>query len=155
MSYRTTIEGVQLFGNNDCYRPWIDFIKSQGIAVDAENCYEGDITDFMGAVIATEQIVMNLYQKRIEMRKLYGDQMGRMPLRHLFDFTHIAESVEKNENSYLLDELFDVIDGSYMFIPYLLFQACEEKLEQTPYAIEDRYRCYKLKEGMSLHVRAQ
>ena len=156
MSYRTTIEGVQIFGNNDCYQSWLNFIKSQGIEVDADNCYEGEITDFMGAVKAVEEIVMNVAKKRNELRAMHGDNMGRVPLKHLFDLSHVAESVEKNEESYLLDELFDVIDTSYMFIPYVLFQACEEKLEQIgPFSIGERYHCYKLKEGMTLHVRAR
>jgi hypothetical protein len=64
MSYRTTIESVQLFGNNESYPQWIEFIKSQGISVDADGCYEGDITDFMGAVKAVEEIVMELHQQR-------------------------------------------------------------------------------------------
>ena len=156
MSYRTTIEGVQIFGNNDCYQTWIDFIKSQGIVVDADNGYEGEITDFMGAVMAIEEIVMSLAKKRNELRTMHGDHMGRVALKHLFDFSHVAESVEKCEDSYLFDELFDVIDTSYMFIPYVFFQACEEKLERMDaYSIGERYNCYKLKEGMTIHVRAK
>ena len=110
----------------------------------------------MGAVKTIEDIVMNSVKKRNDLRATHGDHIGRMPLKHLFDLSHVAESVEKCEESYLLDELFDVVDSSYMFIPYVFFQACEEKLEQMgPFSIGERYHCYKLKEGMTLHVRAR
>jgi hypothetical protein len=56
MSYRTYVNGFQIFGNNDCYQEWIDFIKSQGITVDEENNYKGDIRDFMGALVCIENI---------------------------------------------------------------------------------------------------
>ena len=34
MSYRTYVEGVQIFGNNEGYNEWIEFIRSQGIKID-------------------------------------------------------------------------------------------------------------------------
>ena len=34
MSYRTYIEDTQIFGNNECYKDWIEFIKSKNIEVD-------------------------------------------------------------------------------------------------------------------------
>ena len=34
MSYRTYIEDKQIFGNNECYKDWIVFIKYKNIEVD-------------------------------------------------------------------------------------------------------------------------
>ena len=31
MSYRTRINGNQIFGNNEWHPEWIEFVKSQGI----------------------------------------------------------------------------------------------------------------------------
>jgi hypothetical protein len=41
MSYRTKVNGVQVFGNNESYPEWIEFIRSQKIDVDDEKCYKG------------------------------------------------------------------------------------------------------------------
>lgn len=69
MSYRTYVNGVQVFGNNEYYDEWIDFIKSCGIQVDEDGAYEGDITDFMGALVVVEKITLQLNQKRDEFEK--------------------------------------------------------------------------------------
>ena len=33
MSYRTYVNDTQIFGNNECYPEWINYIKSKGIEV--------------------------------------------------------------------------------------------------------------------------
>lgn len=65
MSYRTTINGSQLFGNNEFYGEWIDYIKSQGIKIDGNGNYKGEITDFMSALTVIENITMRLHHERI------------------------------------------------------------------------------------------
>lgn len=64
MSYRTNIEDVQIFGNNEYYPEWIDFIQSQGIEVDNEGNYSGEIHDFMGMLTTIETIVLNIEEER-------------------------------------------------------------------------------------------
>ena len=61
MSYRTTINGSQLFGNNEFCGEWIDFIKSQGIKIDDDGNYKGEIADFMAALTVIEKITMRLH----------------------------------------------------------------------------------------------
>lgn len=156
MSYRTTIEGIQLFGNNESYPQWIEFIKSQGISVSADGCYEGDITDFMGAVKAVEEIVMELHQQREKLREKYGENMGRIPLRSLFDLSYIVKQVNSDPETSLLDELIEATNQSYAFLPYTLMNACEHKLENAHmYSTPGHMYCYKVKEGEKLHVRAR
>ena len=41
MSYCTYINGTQIFGNNEYYPEWIEFIRKQGIEVDEEGGYDG------------------------------------------------------------------------------------------------------------------
>ena len=36
MSYRTYVNDVQVFGNDEYYSEWIEFIKAQGIDVNEE-----------------------------------------------------------------------------------------------------------------------
>ena len=38
MSYRTSVNGVQIFGNNEYYKEWTDFLKSKGIEIDEDGC---------------------------------------------------------------------------------------------------------------------
>ena len=64
MSYRTEINGFQIFGNGESYPEWLDFIAKQNIEIDNEDCYKGEIHDFMGMLETLETIVLNIEQKR-------------------------------------------------------------------------------------------
>ena len=118
MSYRTYVNNTQIFGNHECYFEWIDFIKSQGIEVDEDGCYEGEITDFMAALQVIEQITIRLITER-ESRKA----KSQIPLKSFFDFSGIYEDTinqdpdDKWGNS-LLDRLFDAVENGYLFLPY-------------------------------------
>jgi hypothetical protein len=168
MSYRTCVEGEQIFGNNDYYPEWIEFIKSQGIEVDEDQCYEGQIFDFMGALITIEKIVMRLHKEKEELRATLDGKIGNKKMYGLFDFTHIVDAIAMNnqvdENGNrvleygdsLFDELCDVLNSSYAFMPYALFAACEDKLEPiNSYSTKDHFYCYKLKDGETIYVRAR
>lgn len=69
MSYRTKIENFQIFGNNESYEEWINFIKSQGIIINEEGLYSGEIKDFMGMITVLENITMNIEKERMEKRE--------------------------------------------------------------------------------------
>lgn len=62
------------------YLEWIDFMKSQGIAVDKENHYDGDITDFMAAVDVMESILKRLHKEREELRETDAGHNKEMPV---------------------------------------------------------------------------
>jgi hypothetical protein len=156
MSYRTCVNGEQIFGNGEYYHEWIEFIKSQGIEVDEDGCYEGEIVDFMGALVTIENIVMRLNKEREE-RKIEFDGKTRMPIESLFDFSNIPQKIAdpKYETS-LLDELHQLIENSYAFMPYVFYQACEEQLTQDHiYTTPNHFFCYKLNDGEKIHVRAR
>ena len=59
MAYRTHVNDVQVFGNNETHPEWIEFIKSQGIAVDEDDMYDGVITDFMAALSVANSIFIS------------------------------------------------------------------------------------------------
>lgn len=168
MSYRTYVEGSQIFGNNEYYPEWIEFIKSQGIKVDDEQCYEGEIHDFMGALVAIEKIVMRLHKEKEELRQKQGGAIGKRKIYGLFDFTHIVDTIDSSnqvdENGErvfeygdsLFDELCDIVNNSYAFMPYAFFIACEEKLEAVEsYSTQDHFYSYKLKDGETICVKAR
>lgn len=160
MSYRTYVEGVQIFGNNECYPEWIEFVKSQGITVDEEGCYSGEIKDFMGALSVIETIVLRKNKEREEFKMEYNGNMAGKPILSLFDFTNTPNVLERQSpndryNNSLLDELMTIIDTSYAFMPYAFYLACEDKLEPDKvFSTEGHFYCYKLKEGLTLDVEA-
>lgn len=148
MSYTTYIENFQIFGNNDYYPEWFEFLQSQGIEIDDEKCYDGYITDFMGAIAAVEKIVMRLEK---EHREKYNNSS-------LFNFGETYdEIIQQEEDDRFKQSLFDknmtFIHSAYMFIPYALFDACSNKLEaDKAWAIEGHCYCYKAIEPIHVHA---
>lgn len=168
MSYRTYVEGNQIFGNNEYYPEWIEFIRSQGIEVDDEGCYDGEIHDFMGALVTVENIVMRLYKEAEARRERFGGKIGNKKMYGFFDLTHMVDTialnnqVDENGNRMfeygdsLFDELCAVVQNSYAFMPYAFFKACEEKLVQIDsFTTKDHFHCYKLKDNETIHIKAQ
>lgn len=181
MSYKTEVNGVQIFGNNEIFPEWLEFIKSQGIEIDEECCYDGKITDFMGALQCLETIVMKLEKKQqdeiAELKK--KEQNNKDPNRQeyfnevlhnpnsrfyktsLFDWRNIytetliaMESKDDFELS-LFDQLLEIIQNSSIFLPYNFYLACKDVLQRDKMnTIEKHFFCYKIKDGESIHIRA-
>ena len=161
MSYRTYVNNVQIFGNNEYYAEWIEFIKSQGIEVDEDGCYEGDITDFMGALVVVEKITLRHNKGRDEFEKEFSGKFGVQKIQRCFDFTYIPEKFSDVENpvdeldNSLFDALKDMVENSYALLPYTLYQACEDLLQRDHiYTTPGHFHCYKLKDGKMIHVKA-
>lgn len=157
MSYRTCINGTQVFGNNEYYPEWIEFIESQGIEVDDEGLYEGEITDFMGALETVEKITLRLSKERDERKKNLLEKFPEYPeTPSLFDWTDIPKKCEE-KNMSLFDQLYDAVRNGYAFMPYALFMACQNKIEKDDYIdLEilqgNHFHRYKLKPGETIHV---
>lgn len=173
MSYRTTVNDVQIFGNNESYDAWLDYIKSQGIKVNDEGNYEGDITDFHGALVAVESIVKDMMQKRKSDWEKYRvhiesilkrDPENEYALKQkadqthsYLDFSHYEKDIWEYHDS-LLDTLFIIANQSYAFFPYTLYMACQDQLEPLDPINEPdgtyRIRNFRFKGGASAHVKA-
>lgn len=147
MSYRTYVNETQLFGNNECYDEWLDFIRTQEIEVDEECYYEGDISDVIGAIRTLESIVLNMEQKQTDSKSL-------------FDLSDIPKTLKEQDlndpfNNSMLDLILTSINSYYCFLPYVFYRACKDMLEQeTPFSIPGRFYCWKLKPGCKIHVKA-
>ena len=63
MSYRTSINGTQIFGNNEWYVEWANFIESKRIKIDEDGCYDGEIDDVMGMFDVIDKITKMIYTK--------------------------------------------------------------------------------------------
>ena len=69
MKYKTYVNNVQIFGDDEYYEEWNSFIKSQGIIVDENGLYDGYIKDFMSALDIIESILSRLHDEREKQRK--------------------------------------------------------------------------------------
>lgn len=58
-----------MFGNDEYYPEWIEYIESKGIVIGQEGDYEGELDDFMEALDVIESIVIRLETERRENKK--------------------------------------------------------------------------------------
>lgn len=155
MSYRTYINDTQIFGNNEGYEEWLDFIKSQGIEVGEEGEYDGNITDLQGMFNVIDKITERLIKERHEEVEKGLRYINNKPYRELTD---LSDSLWLDDETPLLWINMQMIRQAYCFLPYQAFMAVEDIIEKSdePY-IGDKewYLCsYKLKEGKKIHVHA-
>ena len=157
MSYRTSINGTQIFGNNEYYQEWIDFIRSEGIEVDEEGLYDGYIENLQGMFDVIDTITRGLINDRHN--QVVSGELTRKgePYKELTD---LSESMWLDDKTPLLMYNMQMIENAYCFLPYQVFKAVEELIEKsdTPYIGHDGkewFLCsYKLKDGKQIHVHA-
>lgn len=155
MSYRTRINGVQIFGNNDYYQEWIDFIRSEGIKDDEDGLYDGYIENLRGMFNVIDTITRGLINNRHKQVVAGELTWEGKPYRELTD---LSESVWLNDKTPLLMYNMQMIENAYCFLPYQLFKAVEDIIEQCEYdepqAVKLGHRYYKLKDGTKIHIYA-
>lgn len=87
MAYRTRVDGYQIFGNNDYFEEWAEFIRSNGIEISEEGIYEGEITDVQGMFDVIDKITKKLIAEKHEMvLKGIKDWNGK-PIKELTDLS--------------------------------------------------------------------
>ncbi len=153
MSYRTYVNDTQIFGNNECYPEWINYIKSKGIEVGENDSYTGELDDFMEALDVVESIVMKLEAERRENKK----NGLSFHTKSIFDLGEIYDAVAAcPDDESLLDKEIEYVKNAYIFMPYAFFKACEDIVEYTGLSFEGRHtRMYKLKDGCKIKVEAR
>lgn len=152
MSYRTYVNDTQVFGNDECYSKWMGYIKSKGIEINVDGCYEGELDDFMEALDVIEDIVIDIEKERRE-NKANGLKYRNTSI---FDLSNIYDDVVEfpNETS-LLDEELHYLECGYMFMPYAFYKACEDVIEFKGYSFKSKHdRVYRLKDGCKIRVSA-
>ena len=155
MSYRTRINGIQIFGNNEYYQEWIDFIRSEGIEVDEEDLYDGYIENLQGMFNVIDIITRGLINDRHN-QVIAGELTWEgKPYRELTD---LSESMWLNDRTPLFTFNIQMIEHAYCFLPYQLFKAVEDIIEECghddPGAVMLGYIRYRLKDGKRIHVNA-
>ena len=140
MSFRHYIDGVQIFGNNDYYPEWEDFLEKNGVKVDKDDgFYEGYITDVKGMFETIDTIVRNTLK----------ETEGRIA-----DLNYGIK-----DDMSILEMNKCVIDHYYIFLPLQVLNVVKDKLELDRGYKDDRgiqwfpMSSYKLKDGMKIRVR--
>jgi hypothetical protein len=164
LSYRTRINNVQIFGNNEYYSEWIEFIKSQSIAVGEDGDYDGEIVDVMNALKVIENIVLRIEKEHREDGISPYDthrivSQDGLSYTSLFDFSYVydkilQEDIDKTSRS-LTDQLLEIQKNSYMFMPLAFLSACGDCIKKNYSSITDgRLYNYSLVDGKKIHVHA-
>ena len=118
MSYRTYVNDTQIFGNNECYPEWINYIKSKGIEVGENDSYTGELDDFMEALDVVKSIVMRLEAERRENKK----SGLSFHTKSIFDLGEIYDAVAAcPDDESLMDKEIEYIKNAYMFMPYAFY----------------------------------
>lgn len=155
MSYRTNVNRHQIFGNNEYYTEWADFLKSEGIEVDEEGLYDGDIDNLKGMFDVIDTITRGLINDRHNQVLLGELTLEGKPYKELTD---LSDSMWLNDKTPLLMYNIQMIEHAYCFLPYQVFKAVEDIIEECehddPGAVTLGYRCYRLKDGNKIHVSA-
>ena len=161
---------IQILGNNEYYQEWFDeMIKQKMITKkelnDDEFCYNKlEIKDIMGFVIALEQVALNMEKQRIIHKSEHTARHNSLSLFDFSDrFTKIIESESSNDYSTynLTDELFEITEYSYIFMPYALLNFCilndcleEVPIKERPEKYKYRLNYYRIKKGKRIFIEA-
>lgn len=174
MSYRVTVNDVQLFGDNEHYAEWDEYIESLGIKIGPDGQYEGEITDFHACMRVLEQIVKNIVSRRraeyaphkARVEKLLAEDpahKGALELKarygaSIWDFSCYQRWIDQDIQS-VFDVCWELATRAYAFLPFTFWMACRDILEPVdpfdagPENIQ-RVRIFQFKPGMSARVKA-
>jgi len=153
MGYRTYVNEVQIFGTNESYPEWLDFIRSQGIVVDEDGAYDGVITDFMAALSVMESITQRIeenYRKNVNIGSVFD-------LREDYAYLRKQAAYDPNDEDKFKISLFDLNVNSvmqgYAFFPFALYFACADKLiEEEHWSYPNHMHCFKLKKPIRVYA---
>lgn len=155
MSYRTRVNGHQIFGNNDYYTEWIDFLQAEGIEVDEEGLYDGYVDNLQGIFdtidVITKKLIDNRHKKIVAGERDWDDK----PYKELTD---LSDSIWLNDKTPVLIFNIQMIKNAYCFLPYQLFKAVEDIIEECEHdelgTVRLGYKWYRLKDDKRIHVYA-
>lgn len=174
MSYRVSVNGIQLFGNNASYPEWDEYIRSQGIAPNEDSDYEGELQDFHAGVLALEAIVERLMAERRadaaerlpRVEKVLAENPGSEAAKQArselvqsyFDFSEHERWIDGHIQT-VFDTCWEIASKGYAFMPFAFWMACRDMLEPVDpeFSKPDgplRVRKFRFEPGMSAHVSA-
>jgi hypothetical protein len=175
MSYRMYVEDFQLFGNNEQYKIWDDFIRSEGIKISEDGYYDGYITNIPGAIHALEEIIIQIATDRINRLDKYTKELDdelkdldseeaekerkhflKYGPKDIFDYRDIYQKYKEQDESYgLIAELDNLYNEGYLFFGSNFIKACGKKIHWTIDKEHDYSMTWEIRDGEKIHVYAR
>ena len=160
MAYRIQVNGVQIFGNNEAPKAFLDFLREQGVKIDEdcrfEHSFDVGTLDIMKAVDAIEQVVKDIdeeHKKGFRTNDL--GTVNNMPARSLWDFSDQERYLHSEEEpgETITDLAFEVYTAGYVFmsvrfIEILLHDVCIVPVE--PYTDGKHLHCYRQTDNIEI-----
>ncbi len=142
MSYRTYVNGVQIFGNNDSYDEWFEFLRKEGVKIGSDGEYDGYITDVDGAL----EVVCGIAFK----------ECGGFEIGNPMDFSRTIDAfkIRETKGKTLVGFCEYIMDNAYVFLPVQFLKAISDEVEKKYMFEEERLIHVALKDGKKIHVRA-
>ena len=148
MAYRTYVgttgkEEIQILGNNECYEPFIEELKKQGVEVDEDNCYGIEFNEeyemkHTHTSIKEIQPFIDILEDYIWMI----DEETRQYNEDIFN-------LRPNEKTIIKDFTFrmrELKESGYIFVTANLVDYLKDNLEMK-YDREKNKYIHKIKEG--------
>ena len=156
MAYRTIINNVQVFGNNEYYEEWITFLRSKGFKIDEDGCYDGEIDDVMELFDVIDKITRKLINERHKDVEQGRKNFDGKPLKEMTD---LSDSIWLTDDTPILMFNQQMMECAYCFLPYQVYMAVKDVIEIADNHYEkdgvDWIFCtYKLKDGEKIKVHA-
>jgi len=119
MSYRTHItngkgKSWQVFGNNVCFEPLIEFVKKEGGNVDEDDCYDCEIKDVDRLIEVIEEYIIEQDKRRTKyggnIFDLRPDKIAENGMSLTYHMKYMREEAIIFASAYTLEFLEDDIE---------------------------------------------
>lgn len=150
MAYRTYVgttgkDSIQILGNNEFYKPFIDELKRQGVDVNKDGCYGWDYNEEDEFEIEYTRTPIKEIQPFIDILEQYIWEKDK----EIKIYNEDIFNLRPNEKTIIKDFTFrmrDLKENGYIFVTANLVDYLKENLEMH-YDIEKKKYVYKIKEG--------
>lgn len=130
----------------------LEYVKTKGIVMNVDGCYQGELDDFMEALDVIESITLRLETERREKKRQFEKyceslsdeecKISHAPafgISSIFDLGNMYEDcVNAPNNCSLLDKQIDIIQDGYMFL-LCVFKACEDIIEYQGISLKGKH----------------
>lgn len=149
MSYRIYVgttgkNDMQLLGNNECYTPFIEELKKQGVEVDEEGCFglegKNKIIEIQPIIDILEQYIWETDKK---IKKMYGKRT---------DIFNLRPNGKDLQCGGLTFQMQQRQENAYIFVTANLINFLKDNLEEE-FDIETKRFIYKIKDGKEIWFR--
>ena len=144
MAYRTYVgttgkKNIQILGNNESYEPFIYELQRQGIEVNEDGCFSGDIKDLQPIIDVLEKYIMDINEHTMKYKN-----------RNIFDMTPSKEQIDSMG---LTMSLVELRENAYIFVTANLIEYLGDNIGLIYDEKLNRF-VYKIKKGKKVWFEA-